>query len=37
MKRIEDSSIRGSSPEGKLPFEINVKGGEIHQMHGQKE
>jgi hypothetical protein len=47
MKRTEDSSdkgrnpkessVRGSSPEGKLPFSIDVKGGEINQMHGEKE
>jgi hypothetical protein len=42
----EDSSVRGSIPressirernlEGKLPFSLNVKGGEITHMHAEK-
>jgi hypothetical protein len=32
----KESSVRGSIPKGKLPFSIDVKGGEINQMHGEK-
>jgi hypothetical protein len=32
----KESSVRGSSPEGKLPFSIDVKGGEINEMHRDK-
>jgi hypothetical protein len=46
MNRTEDSLYRGSSPKessekgtspkGKLYFSIDVKGGDIYRMHGEK-
>jgi hypothetical protein len=32
----KDSLDRGSNPKGKIPFSIDVKGGESNQRHGWK-
>jgi hypothetical protein len=36
MKRIEDGSDRGSISDREVTFAIDVKGGEIHHMHGER-
>jgi hypothetical protein len=32
----EDSSVRGSNPGWKYTFAIDVKGGEMYQMHNKE-